>query len=372
MFSQKLAHLLVGYSTDVQPGEVVGLTGSPRTEPLLKALYGEVLRAGGHPVVWMTTESCRDLLYKHGSAAQLAFANPVEHHLLTVADVLIQLQTIEGKPSTGPGELKRRLLHAQSRRPLREELLSRAARKELRWVVTPSSSPEAAACAGLSPTQYEHLLARAALLDRDDPAAAWRALSQRQARLIDSLSQASELRLVVPGGTDLRVIVAGRTWVNDDGHENLPDGEVFTAPREDGVDGTVCFDVPSLHAGGPVEGIRLVFRAGRVVDAAARRGEDALHALLAQDEGAHGVGEIALGCNYAIQRPTWHPLLDEKIGGTFHLALGAAHPATAGKNQSGLHWDLVCDLRRGGRVFADGRVISENGRFQRADWPQAR
>jgi aminopeptidase len=253
---------------------------------------------------------------------------------------------------------------------LRDELLGRAARKEVRWVVTLSPSKEAAQDAGLSLAEYEHLLTVAALLDRHDPEAAWRSLSQRQARLIDFLSQVRELHFCTPAGTDLRLTVADRPWINDDGHENLPDGEVFTAPCEGTVDGVVCFDVPTIRDGSPVEGVRLVFRAGRVVEATARRGENVLHALLALDDGARGLGEIALGCNYAIGRPTRHPLLDEKIGGTFHIALGAAHPATGGTNQSALHWDLVCDLRHGGRVLADGRMISKDGRFQQADWPQ--
>ncbi|HMC65574.1 MAG TPA: aminopeptidase, partial [Gemmataceae bacterium] len=164
--------------------------------------------------------------------------------------------------------------------------------------------------------------------------------------------------------------VTGRTWINCDGHENFPDGEVFTGPIEDATEGAVCFDFPAVHGGREVRGVRLVFRAGRVVEAAATQGEDFLISMLDQDPGARVLGEAAIGCNYAITKHTRNTLFDEKIGGTFHVALGAAYPESGGTNQSALHWDMVCDLRRGGRVEVDGNVISENGRFLNRAWPQ--
>jgi aminopeptidase len=162
----------------------------------------------------------------------------------------------------------------------------------------------------------------------------------------------------------------GRTWINCDGHENFPDGEVFTGPVEDSTEGFVCYSFPAVHGGREVDGIRLQFRAGRVVDATAAKGEDFLHAMLDQDAGARVLGEIALGTNYAVRHYTRNTLFDEKIGGTFHAALGTAYPETGGTNQSGLHWDMVCDLRPGGKVFVDGQLISESGRFLDAAWPQ--
>ncbi len=163
--------------------------------------------------------------------------------------------------------------------------------------------------------------------------------------------------------------MAGRTWINCDGHENFPDGEVFTGPIEDATEGTVAYDFPAVHGGREVRGVRLRFRAGRVVEASAEKGEDFLLGLLDQDAGARVLGEAALGCNYSVTRYTRNTLFDEKIGGTFHLALGAAYPESGGRNQSGLHWDMVCDLRQGGLVEADGKPISRDGRFVHPEWP---
>jgi len=208
------------------------------------------------------------------------------------------------------------------------------------------------------------------MLHHDDPAAAWQTLSAAQARVAESLQSVRELHFWTPRGTNLRVGVAGRTWINCDGRENFPDGEVFTGPIEDATEGVVCFDFPAVHGGREVQDVRLEFRAGRVVAASAAKGEDFLIRLLDQDAGARVLGEVAIGCNYAVARYTRNTLFDEKIGGTFHVALGASYPESGGLNRSGLHWDLVCDLRPGGRIEADGRVMHENGRFLDPAWPQ--
>lgn len=366
----KLAEVLVRYSTQVQPGQLVSLVGPPLAEPLVLALYREVLRAGGYPFVLMTPEACTELLYRHGNADQIACLNPFEVREVETVDVAIHILAPENThalTNINPAEQARR---SQARWPIMELFLRRASEKSLRWVATQFPCQAAAQDAHLSLREYEDFVFDACLLDRSVPALAWQALSERQARLVDSLRRVRELRVVTPRGTDVRLGVAGRMWINCDGHENFPDGEVFTGPIEDATEGTVCFDFPAVHAGREVQGIRLVFRAGRVVEASATQGEDFLLGLLDQDAGARVLGEAALGCNYAITRHTRNTLFDEKIGGTFHLALGASYPESGGKNRSGLHWDLVGDLRCGGRIEADGQVISQDGRFVNRDWPQ--
>jgi aminopeptidase len=366
----RLADLLVRYSTAVRPGDRVSLTGSPAAEPLVVALYREVLRAGGHPFVVMAPEACLELLSRYGSPAQVAFVHPLERCDIETADVVMHL--LSGSPPQSPvvpGEDKQPL-YSRARQPLMDLFLSRAADRSLRWVATQVPCEGAARDAGMNFADYAEFVFSASLLDRPDPEAAWREVALRQARMADYLQGARELRLVTPRGTDLRLGVAGRVWINGDGHENLPDGEVYTGPIEDATEGVVCFDLPSVHGGEEVQGVRLVFRAGRVVDASATLGEDFLLAMLDQDAGARVLGEAALGCNFAITRHSRNTLFDEKIGGTVHLALGASYPQSAGKNRSGLHWDLICDLRAGGRLEADGHVVCENGRFARPDWPQ--
>lgn len=222
----------------------------------------------------------------------------------------------------------------------------------------------------MSLAAYERFVFAAGLLHLDDPAAAWRQISLCQQRAVDYLNGKNEVRFVTPQGTDLRVGVKGRVWINCDGHENFPDGEIFTGPIEDATEGVVCYSFPAVYGGREVDGIRLRFSAGKVVEATASKGEEFLHAMLNQDKGARILGEIALGTNYAVRQYTCNTLFDEKIGGTFHAAVGSAYPETGGKNQSGLHWDMVCDLRHGGQVFVDGELISENGRFVDSSWPQ--
>ncbi|MCA9189444.1 MAG: aminopeptidase, partial [Planctomycetales bacterium] len=218
--------------------------------------------------------------------------------------------------------------------------------------------------------EYEDFVFQAGLLHHDDPAAAWREVSQRQQRLVDYLNGKQELRFVTPQGTDLKLNVTDRIWINCDGHENFPDGEVFTGPIEDATEGTVAFSFPAVHGGREVEGAKLTFQHGKVVEASADKGEAFLIAMLDQDEGARILGEIAIGTNYSVTQYSKNTLFDEKIGGTFHAAVGSAYPETGGKNRSGLHWDMVCDLRQGGQIFVDGNLISENGRFLDPHWPK--
>jgi len=195
-----------------------------------------------------------------------------------------------------------------------------------------------------------------------DPSARWRELGARQQRLVERLADADEVRLEGPG-TDLRLSVKGRTWANSDGRRNMPSGEVFTSPVEESAEGVVRFTVPSAVRGAVVEDVTLRFEAGRVVAATAARGQDLLDGMLATDEGARYLGEIGIGTNPHIRVPTLKTLFDEKILGTVHLALGRSYADTGGRNESAIHWDLVCDLRDGGRVTVDGEPFLEDGRL---------
>jgi aminopeptidase len=229
-------------------------------------------------------------------------------------------------------------------------------RLKKRWCGTIWPTPALAQEAGMSNDNYAAFVNRALFLDRLDPAAAWRELSDRQQRLVDRLGEAREVRIEADG-TDLRLRVDGRTWINSNGRRNMPSGEVFTGPLEDSATGTIRFTIPSSPRGVLVEGVSLTFENGRVVSATADRGQDYLDAALATDDGARFLGELGIGTNAGIDRPTGSILLDEKMAGTVHLALGRSYPETGGRNVSALHWDLICDLRDGGRLTADGEPI---------------
>jgi aminopeptidase len=207
---------------------------------------------------------------------------------------------------------------------------------------------------------YEAFVARALFLDRSDPIDAWRELSRRQAELVARLAQARDIRIEAEG-TDLSLSVEGRTWINSDGRRNMPSGEVFTGPLERSANGTIRFTVPTGPRGVTVTGVELALRDGQVVDARAERGEEYLQATLQTDPGARFLGELGIGTNTGIDRATGHILLDEKIAGTVHLALGRGYPETGATNQSAIHWDLICDLREGGRISADGETVIDAG-----------
>ena len=209
-------------------------------------------------------------------------------------------------------------------------------------------------------SDYAAFVNRALFLDRSDPAGAWRALSESQARVIERLAPARQIRIEADG-TDLRLRVDGRTWINSNGRRNMPSGEVFTGPLEDSATGTIRFTIPSSPRGVAVEDVTLTFEQGEVVGATAARGQAYLDAALATDPGARFLGEIGIGTNAGIDRPTGSVLLDEKMAGTVHLALGRSYPETGGRNASALHWDLICDLRAGGRLTADGEPIALEG-----------
>jgi len=365
----KLAHVLVHYSTGVRPGDLVRISGSTVARPLLVQVYRHALAAGAHPYVNMTPDELKPIFLKEGSDEQLTFENPVVQHEVETIDVSIGVWAEANTRALSRIDPGRQALAGKGRRKYMQTFLGRASQKALRWTGTQFPCQASAQDAEMSLAEYEDFVFAAGLLHHEDPAAAWRQVSERQQRLVDHLNGKKEIRFVTPQGTDLTLGVEGRTWINCDGHENFPDGEVFTGPIEDATEGVAQFSFPAVHGGREATDVRLVFRAGKVVEATASKGEDFLTAMLDQDDGGRTLGEIAIGTNYSITGYTKNTLFDEKIGGTFHAAVGAAYPETGGKNESGLHWDMVCDLRQGGQIFVDGERISENGRFLREDWP---
>src|SRR5687768_12006008 len=258
-----------------------------------------------------------------------------------------------------------------ARRPLRELFLNRFAEGKLKWVGTQFPTHSAAQDAEMSLAEYEDFVFRAGLLHEADSVAAWKKLGERQQRLVDFLNGKRDYRVVSANGTDVRMSVAGMMWINCDGHENFPDGEVFTGPVVDSVNGRIHFSFPAVHHGREVQDVRLTFKDGKVVDASASKGREFLFSMLDTDAGSRFLGECAIGTNYDITRYTRNTLFDEKIGGTVHFALGAGYPETGNKNESGLHWDMVVDLRNGGTIEIDGIKVNENGRFTREGFPSA-
>jgi aminopeptidase len=354
--------VLVDYSTSVEPGQLVLVETTPLATPLLRALYRRVLAAGGHPHVRVGLPGVAESLLERGTEEQLEWVNPMRREDFERAAARIYADAESNTRHLSGVDPARQALMARARQIVRDRYLERASAGELRSVVTLYPTNSAAQDAEMSFAQYEDFVYRAGLLDRDDPVGAWRELGGRLRRLAALLGRTRELR-VVAEDTDLTVGVEGRTWIPCDGKENFPDGEIFTGPVETSVEGRIRFTYPSSFAGRMVREIELRFEGGEVVEAHAAQSEDFLREMIDLDAGSRRVGEFAFGMNDAVQEFTAHTLFDEKIGGTVHLALGMSYPESGGVNQSALHWDLVCDLRSGSEVYADGELVYRDGAF---------
>jgi aminopeptidase len=350
------AALLCDWCLQVQAGQQVLMRSSVDGAPLIRALHRAVLERDAWPAVRLVPDQLAEDFYRHARDRHLDGFAPLELAEAQAVDAVVGIDAPANTRSLAGIDPALITRAAQARVAVREARLAK------RWCGTLWPTPALAQQAGMSDGDFATFIARALFLDRPDPVAAWRELSANQAQLVQRLSSAREIRIEAPG-TDLRVRVDGRTWINSDGKRNMPSGEVFTAPLEDSANGTIRFGVPSSPRGVDVSGVQLTFVDGRVVAAGADRGDDYLQAALSSDEGARFLGELGIGTNSGIDRATGSILLDEKIAGTVHLALGRSYPETGGNNASSLHWDLICDLRKGGRLLADGRVVNETGRF---------
>jgi aminopeptidase len=358
----RLADVVVGYSTSVRPGDIIRIEGSPASTPLIRELYRAAVRAGGHPTTELIVQETAEDLLLHGTDEQLEWVPIDVRWNVEHGDVLIAIDAPENTKylsNVDPARMARRV---KGREAYQELALQRFGRGEFRWVLCGYPTDASAQDAGMSVAQFEQLVYRAAFLEADDPVAAWTAFGQRLDRIGSMLEGKRELRLVAED-TDLKLGVGGRSWVRANGKVNLPDGEVFTGPVETNVEGTIRFSFPAMVRGRSADGVVLRFEAGEVVEAKARRGEEFLRQMIGVDPGARRVGEFAFGLNDEVTEYTGNLLLDEKIGGTVHLALGRSVPQTGGENVSALHWDMVCDLRDGGEVYADGELVYRDGAF---------
>jgi aminopeptidase len=322
-----------------------------------------VLRKGGHAVLIPSFSEAQTDLFNTASDEQLAFISPLERWVREEATVTIDVLASTNTRALSTIDPSRQSVWSRARTELRKSAFDRAARGEQRWSSTIFPTPAHAQDADMATDEFAAFLEAACMLDRADPAAAWRELSARQARMIGWLQERGEIRITAPG-TDLHLSVAGRSWVNSDGKRNFPSGEVFTGPVEDSVEGDVHFTYPVVTQGREVSDIRPRFAAGLVVDASASKNESFLIETLDTDPGARRLGEFAFGTNAGVTRWTKNILLDEKMGGTVHMALGLGYPETGSQNTSAIHWDMICDLRQGGEVTADGDVVLRDGEYR--------
>lgn len=346
-----LADLLCDWCLDIRERDYMLLFTTTLATPLVRAVHRALITRGAWPPgLRISPAGLAEDFYRLASDDLLDNFAPLELAEVEHADAYLRIDAPHNTRALAgidPATIARA---ARARAPIQEVRLAK------RWCGTLWPTPALAQEAGMSEDEYATFLGRALFLDRPDAAAAWRELSDRQQRVVDRLTSAREIRIEADG-TDLRLRVDGRTWVNSDGRHNMPSGEVFTGPLEDSATGTIRFTIPSNPRGVQVEDVTLTFENGKVTKATAARGQAYLDAALATDPGARFLGELGIGTNTGIDRATGSILLDEKMAGTVHLALGRSYPETGGQNASALHWDLICDLRFGGRLTADGEPI---------------
>ena len=359
---EKLAAVLVHYCLEMRRGDLFEIDTPPLAEPLAIEVYEEALRAGAHPFIRVYLPSLSEVFFRTAKKHQLKYVNPVAEFTAEKIDKRLMIRATDNTKALTNTDPDRQAIARAAARGILSRVMERSATGELMWCLTQFPCHASAQEAQMSLDEYEDFVLKACMVHRKDPVAAWKKVHKEQARLCSFLNEQKMLR-IVSAGTDISMSIEGRTWINSDGKKNMPSGEVFSAPVEDSVEGTISFSFPACYAGREVQGVRLRFKKGRVVEASASKGEDFLLATLNTDEGSRYLGEVAVGTNYSIERFTKNTLFDEKIGGTIHLALGAAYPDTGGRNRSSLHWDMVNDMRDGGRIYADGKLIYEDGKF---------
>lgn len=353
----RYAALLLDYCAAVAPGEVVSLNVETPALELARALLRGTLDRDAVPRLHLAYPELRQDLVECAGERYLSSEPELELAEIRRTDAWIRVAA----PTNS-----RALQHADPARLGRLETRMRPVQdhriEHTRWVGTLFPTASGAQDAGTSLDAYERFVFGAMHLHDDDPAGAWRELARFQDLLIERLARADVVR-IRGDGTDLTLRVGGRAWVNSDGKRNMPSGEVFTGPIEDSAEGTIRFDVPSFVSGSEVRGVTLRFEGGEVVEASAEQGDALLQERLARDPGARRLGELGIGTNREIDRPTGSTLFDEKIGGTVHLALGRSYAQTGGVNESSIHWDLIRDLRRGGEILLDGEPFQRDGEF---------
>ncbi|MFC1528121.1 aminopeptidase [Candidatus Neomarinimicrobiota bacterium] len=359
---EKHARLLLDYSVNLKPNEKICIQGGVASLPLMHALFSHSLKKKAFPQLVILDESSQENILKYGSKEQISYIPESEMAIIKHIDVLINIignENTKYLSSVDPENIK---LQNQSRKVYVNTFFDRLRNKDLRFATTLHPTQSQAQEASMSLSDYRRFVYDACKLYSDNPVKEWRDISNEQDRICNFLNTKNYLH-IVSSNTDLTMSVKGRKWINCDGKMNLPDGEVFTGPIENSVNGHINFSFPGIYAAKEIENIHLIFKDGKVVDAKASKGQNLLLQLLDTDEGARYVGEIAVGTNHNITQFTKNMLFDEKIGGTVHLAIGRSLSESGGLNKSSIHWDMLCDMNDGGEIYADDELIYKDSKF---------
>lgn len=363
----KFASILVEHSTRVVPGDRILLEGTTAAEPLLRELYIQILEKGGHPHLMMALPGMmpfsQDEIYlTYAKDTQLDFVPTFYKFAYDQFEGRVRIHSAtntKGTTNIDAAIIRRR---SKATSVITEAQFRRGAEGSFKWVTTLFPTEAYAQDAGMSLKEYEDFVFGAVHADEENPIVFWKSVEQKQQSAVDFMKGKNQVILRGPN-VDLTLSVKGRTFMNSFGTFNMPDGEIYTGPVEDSVNGWVKFTYPANYGGTSVEGAELTFSNGRVESAKAEKNQDFLLKTLDSDAGSRHLGEFAIGTNFDIQQFTGNILFDEKIGGSFHMALGAGYPETGSKNKSSIHWDMICDMRQDSEILVDGVLFYKNGQF---------
>jgi aminopeptidase len=359
---EKLAQILVDHSAEIKPGDRVAIEATTAAAPLVRALYAAILERGGHPHLLLELPDQDEILFSHASDEGLDFIPTFRKLAYDQFESRMRIHSetnLRGLSSVDPARQKRR---QKALAPILEAQMRRGADGSFKWVTTLFPTEGLAMEAEMSLTDYENFVYHACHADQPDPLAFWHQVEVDQRKMVDCFEGHDQVVLRGPN-VDLALSIKGRKFVNACGRSNMPDGEVFSGPVEDSLNGWVRFSYPAIYSGVMVEGVELTFSNGKVVKAQAEKNEAFLQEMLESDPGARYVGEFAIGTNYEIDRFSHNILFDEKLGGSFHMALGAGYPETGSQNHSIIHWDMICGMKEEAEMLVDGEVVYKNGNF---------
>lgn len=360
-----LAKILVHYSAAVQKNEKVIIRGyplDPIATPLIKEIYREVLKAGGHPHILVNIEDVDFIHLMEASEQQLLQPNLFDKLIAEEFDVDFRIGSDTNTRRLNNTDPEAQKLLTKGFKDVNETWWKRVSSEELRFVVSRYPTLAYAQDAKMSLTEFSDFLFKSTFADLDDPISAWNQMHEKQEHLVQWLDGKENVK-ITGNGIDLDMSIAGRKFLNADGRGNVPDGEIFTSPVEDSVNGIVKFSFPCIWLGVEVNGVELHFENGKVVKASAEKNEEFLLKIIETDDGAKRLGELGIGTNNQIKMFTQNILFDEKIGGTIHLALGNGFPPCGSENNSVIHWDMITDMRDGGQIFVDDELFYDSGKF---------
>jgi aminopeptidase len=356
---EKLAKVMVHYSLALKPGEKFVLRTHPIAQDLTLAVYEEAIKAGAHVLVQQSVPGTEELFFKHATDDQLDFISPVRRMIIESFDASLNIWAEDNTRNLSSIDPTRMARAQKANAELMKISMQRTAKKEFRWCLTAYPNNAMAQEADMSLADYTDFVYGAGMLNEEDPVTLWREEGKRQEKLVNWLEGRDQV-LLKGSSVDLKMSIKERKFIPCNGKFNFPDGEIFTGPVEDSVTGWVRFRYPAIEYGQEVTDIELWFENGRIIKEKASKNQELLTAQLNTDAGARFLGEFGIGTNYGIRKFTKNMLFDEKIGGTIHLAAGAGYPESGSKNESGLHWDMLCDMNDA-EITVDGDLFYKNG-----------